>query len=118
MFALPYILFIRLHRAALDARRKTRTWQYYLYSVAGHVLVPLGAVRTAFWSAHLVSMQDSDAFALCCAAWAHAAKPTGTGEAWITARREKRRPLGDAEIVVTALLAAGRGDAATCRELL
>ncbi len=163
MFALPYILFIRLHRAALDARRKTRTWQYYLYSLAAgvlagllvafavlaayvmvevgwwylgllvvaffvtpplqpvvqrHVLVPLGAVRTAFWSAHLVSMADSDAFALCCAAWAHAAKPTNRGEVWITERREKRRPLGDAEIVVTALLAAGRGDAATCRELL
>jgi hypothetical protein len=163
MFALPYIAFIRLHRAALDARRKTRTWQYYLYSAAAgvlagllvgfaalaayvmfevgwwylgllviaffvtpplqpvvqrHVLVPLGAVRTAFWSAHLVSMADSDAFALCCAAWAHAAKPTNRGEAWITERREKRRPLGDAEIVVTALLAAGRGDAATCRDLL
>lgn len=163
MFALPYIAFIRLHRAALDARRQTRTWQYYAYSVAAgvlaaflvgfaalaayvmfevgwwylgllviaffvtpplqplvqrHVLVPLGAVRTAFWAAHLVSMQDSDAFALCCAAWAHAAKPRDAGEAWIVARRDKRRPLGDAEIVVTALLAAGRGDAATCRELL
>lgn len=163
MFALPYIAFIRLHRAALDARRKTRTWPYYAYSVAAgalagllvafaalaayvmievgwwylgvlviaffvtpplqpvvqrHVLAPLGAVRTAFWTAHLVSMKDSDAFALCCAAWAYAAKPTGAGEVWIAQRRDKRRPLGDAEIVVTALMAAGRGDAATCRELL
>src|SRR6476659_5875670 len=137
MFALPYILFVRLHRAALDARRKTRTWQYYAYSVAAgllagflvgfaamaayvmfevgwwylgvlviaffvtpplqpvmqrHVLVPLGAVRTAFWTSHLVTMADSDAFALCCAAWAHAARPTGNGEAWIAARRDKRRP--------------------------
>jgi len=163
VFALPYIAFIRLHRAALDARRRTRTWQYYAYSVAAgvlagllvgfamlaawvmvevgwwylgvvvvaffavpplqpvlsrHVLVPLGAVRSAFWTAHFVSMKDSDAYSLCCAAWAHAAKPTPSGEAWIAARRDKRRPLGDAEIVVTALLAAGRGDAATCRELL
>ncbi|MBV8758756.1 MAG: hypothetical protein JO257_15825 [Deltaproteobacteria bacterium] len=163
MFALPYIAFIRLHRAALDARRRVRTWQYYAYSVAAgllagllvgfalfasyymvlagvwylaaiiiaffvvpplqpvlqrHVLVPLGAVRTSFWIAHFVSMKDSDAFALCCAAWAHAGKPTGAGEAWIIERRDKRRPLGDAEIVVTAFLAAGRGDAATCRDLL
>ena len=163
MFALPYIAFIRLHRAALDARRRVRTWPYYAYSVAAgllagvlvgiaamasyymvlvglwylaliiiaffvvppmqpllqrHVLVPLGAVRSAFWVAHFVSMKDSDAYALCCAAWAHAGKPTGAGEAWIIARRDKRRPLGDAEIAVTALLAAGRGDATTCRDLL
>ena len=163
MFALPYIAFMRLHRAALDARRRTRTWQYYLYSVGAgvlagilagvailtayfmwdvglwylglllvaffavpplqpvlnrHVLVPLGAVRTAFWIAHFVSMKDSDAFALCCAAWAHAARPTPRGEVWIIARRDKRRPLGDSEIVVTALLAAGRGDAVTARELM
>ena len=163
MFALPYLAFIRLHRAALDARRRVRTWPYYAYSVAAgllagvlvgiaamasyymvlvglwylaliiiaffvvppmqpllqrHVLVPLGAVRSAFWVAHFVSMKDSDAYALCCAAWAHAGKPTGAGEAWIIARRDKRRPLGDAEIAVTALLAAGRGDATTCRDLL
>ena len=163
MFALPYIAFMRLHRAALDARRRTRTWQYYVYAVGAgllagilagvalftgyvmwdvglwylallvvgffavpplqpvihrHVLVPLGAVKTAFWVAHFVSMQDSDAYALCCAAWAHAARPTPAGEAWIIARRDKRRPLGDSEIVVTALLAAGRGDAVTARELM
>ncbi len=163
MFALPYLAFLRLHRAALDARRRVRAWPYYAYSVAAgllagalvgfalfasyymvvvglwylaaiivvffvvpplqpllqrHVLVPLGAVRTAFWAGHFVSMKDSDAFALCCAAWAHAVKPTGAGEAWIIARRDKRVPLGDAEVVVTAFLAAGRGDAATCRDLL
>jgi hypothetical protein len=163
MFALPYILFMRLHRAALDARRRTRTWQYYVYAVAAgllagllagvaglaayymfyvgwwhigllvlgffavpplqpvlhrHVLVPLGAVRTAFWVAHFLSMKDSDAYALCCAAWAHSARPRPADEAWIIARRDKRRPLGDSEIVVTALLAAGRGDAVTARELM
>jgi hypothetical protein len=163
MFALPYIAFMRLHRAALDARRRTRTWQYYVYSVGAgllagllagvaglaayymfyvgwwylgvlllgffavpplqpvlqrHVLVPLGAVRTSFWIAHAVTMQDSDAYALCCAAWAHAARPRPADEAWIIARRDKRRPLGDSEIVVTALLAAGRGDAVTARELM
>jgi len=163
MFALPYILVMRLHRAALDARRRTRTWQYYVYAVGAgllagilagvailaayfmfyvklwylgllivgffavpplqpvihrHVLVPLGAVRTAFWVAHFVSMQDSDAYALCCAAWAHSARPRPADEVWIIARRDKRRPLGDSEIVVTALLAAARGDAVTARELM
>ena len=163
MFALPYLAFIRLHRAALDARRRVRTWPYYAYSVAAgllagvlvaiaamasyymvlvglwylaviivaffvvpplqpllqrHVLVPVGAVRSAFWVAHFVSIKDSDAYALCCAAWAHTGKPTGAGEAWISARRDKRRPLGDAEIAVTALLSASRGDATTCRDLL
>ena len=162
-FALPYILVIRLHRLALDARRRDRSWRYFAYSlVAGalaallsgvaalaayamfdiglwplslalvalfvlpplqpivsrHVLVPLGRVRTAFWLAHFVSIDDSDAYALCCAAWAHAVKPTPAGEAWLVARRDKRVPLGDAEIIVTALLAAGRGDADTARQLL
>ena len=47
-----------------------------------------------------------------------ARKPTPEGEAWIAARRDKRVPLGDAEIIVTALLAAGRGDADTARQLM
>lgn len=163
MYALPYILIIRLHRAALDARRRDRTWRYYAYSVVAgvlaafltgvallaawamfyvglwwlalplivlfalppmqpvlnrHVLVPLGLVRTAFWVAHFVSMDDSDAYGLCCAAWAHSIKPTSAGDTWITAKRDKRVPLGDAEIIVTALLAAARGDAATARQLM
>lgn len=163
MYALPYILIIRLHRAALDARRRDRSWRYYAYSaVAGllaglltsiaalaawamfyvglwylaiamivlfvlpplqpvisrRILVPLGLVRTSFWFAHFVSMDDSDAFGLCCAAWAHSVKPTPAGEVWITARRDKRVPLGDAEIIVTALLAAARGDADTARQLM
>jgi len=163
MYALPYILIIRLHRLALDARRRDRTWRYYAYSVAAglfaavlasialfaawamfyigwwplglalivffvlpplqpvinrRVLVPLGLVRTSFWLAHAITMDDSDAYALCCAAWAHSHKPTPKAEAWLAARRDKRVPLGDAEIIVTALMAAGRGDADTARQLL
>ena len=163
MYALPYILVIRLHRAALDARRKHRSWHYYLYSaIAGllaslliavaaiaalamiyvklwylaialviffmlppmqpvisrRILVPLGAVRTSFWLAHLVSMDDSDAYGLVCAAWAHSHKPKPANEAWIINRRDKRVPLGDAEIIVTALLASARGDAETTRQLM
>lgn len=163
MYAAPYILLIRLHRAALDARRTDRTWRYYAYSLlAGvlasilvigavmaalmmvrigwwwlaivllgffaapplqpvltrHILAPLGMVRTSYWLAHFVSMDDSDAYGLCCAAWVYSHKPTERGEAWITAKRDKRIPLGDSEIIVTALLAAGRGDADTTRQLI
>jgi len=163
MYALPFLVIMRLHRLALDARRRDRTWRYYAYSVVAgtlaailavvallaayamwevgwwplaiamlvmfvapplqpvlsrRIFVPLGLVRTAFWAGHFVSMDDSDAYALCCAAWAHARKPTPAGEAWITARRDKRIPLGDSEIVVTALLAAGRGDVETTRQLM
>ncbi len=163
MYALPFFIVTRLHRAALDARRRDRTWRYLAWSaVAGllaammiatialvalalivvgwwplalalvgvcavplaqpvlvrHVFAPLGWYRVAFWAAHFSSMQDSDAYGLCCAAWAHALEPTPTGEAWIAARRDRRKPLGDSEIVVTALLAAGRGDADTARQLM
>jgi hypothetical protein len=162
-FAFPYVVLIRLHRAALDARRRERTWRYFVWSIAAgvcgavltaiamstsymlyraglwplaillvalfvepvahsmivrHILVPLGWYRAAFWTAHLATMRDSDAYGLACAAWAHAARPTPAGEAWIAARRDKRQPLGDAEIVVTALFAAARGDAETARQLL
>ncbi len=163
MYAAPYIILIRLHRAALDARRKDRTWRYYAYSLAAgglasilvvgallaafvmfrigwwwlaiillaffaapplqpvitrHILAPLGMVRTSYWLAHAVSMDDSDAYGLCCAAWACTQKPTPEAEAWISAKRDKRIPLGDSEIIVTGLLAAGRGDADTARQLL
>ncbi|HEY5926820.1 MAG TPA: hypothetical protein VIV11_34270 [Kofleriaceae bacterium] len=163
MYALPYLILIRLHRLALDARRRDRTWRYYAYSVAAgvlagvlfslalaaawlmvqvklwylgvamivlfvlpplqpvisrRILVPLGMVRTSFWLAHFVSMDDSDAYGLVCAAWAHSHKPTPRSEAWIIARRDKRVPLGDAEIIVTALLASARGDADTTRQLM
>lgn len=163
MYAIPYLLLLRLHRLALDARRRDRTWRFYLYSLAAallavglaafaalaayamwhigwwplaiavivmfvapplqpaisrRILVPMGWYRLAFWAGHFVSMDDSDAYGLVCATWAHARKPSIDGEAWITARRDKRIPLGDSEIVVTALLAAARGDADTCRQLL
>lgn len=163
LYALPYLVLMRLHRLALDARRRDRTWKYYWYSAAAaflavflalvallsayslwlvgwwplsilmfvlfvapplqpvlsrHVFAPLGLVRTAFWAGHFVTMDDSDAFGLCCAAWAHARKPTPKGEAWILARRDRRIPLGDSEIVVTALMAAARGDADAARQLM
>src|SRR5512143_2202010 len=121
MYALPFLVIMRLHRLALDARRRDRTWRYYAYSVVAgtlaailavvalliayamweigwwplaiamlvifvapplqpvlsrRIFVPLGLVRTAFWAGHFVSMDDSDAYALCCAAWANARKPT------------------------------------------
>lgn len=163
MYALPFLLLLRAHRMAIDARRRDRTKRYFAYSIAAgllagvlvsvavfvsvlmiyvglwwlgvallvmfgvpllepvltrHVLVPLGSVRLAYWVAHFTSLRDSDAYALCIAAWAHASRPTPPTEAWIAARRDKRLPLGDAEIVVTALLAAGRGDAETARQLM
>ena len=163
MYALPYFLVYRLHRLALDARRRDRTWRFVAWSVVSgllaslllgsllvvavalvaggwwwlaaalvaifvvplanpqlvrHVLVPLGWYRAAYWIGHFTSMVDSDAAGMVGAAWAHARKPTPSGEAWIAARRDKRRPLGDTEVVVTALLAAGRGDADTARALM
>ncbi|MDB4953150.1 MAG: hypothetical protein JWO36_719 [Myxococcales bacterium] len=163
MYALPYLLLVRLHRMALDARRRDRTRRYFLYSIlagllagllagiavllaavlfyAGvwwlgivllvmfavpileplltrHILIPLGSARAAYWVAHFTSLRDSDAYALCIAAWAQAIKPRPSTEAWIAARRDKRLPLGDSEIVVTALLGAGRGDAETARQLM
>src|SRR6185312_9098695 len=83
-----------------------------------HVIVPCGWYRVAFLVGHIGTARDSDADALVCAAWALLRKPTPSGEAWIAARRDKRRPLGDAEVVTTALLVAARGDADTARMLL
>ncbi|MDQ3296834.1 MAG: hypothetical protein M3619_09630, partial [Myxococcota bacterium] len=164
MYAIPYLLFARLHQAAIAARRRSRTWHYLAWSalagvlaaamlavgltfmlllwrvelwplalvvfaimiapvVAGmltrHVFVPLGWLRFAFYGG-LASRPgaDGEAFGLCCAAWAFSHKPTGKGESWLAAHRELRRPLGDGEVVVTALIAAGRGDADTARLLL
>jgi len=163
MYALPFILFMRLHRAALDARRKDRTWKFLGWSavsgllaailigsllfatavlfsiglwwlaipllalfaipVAGslitrHALVPLGLYKTAFWVGHFTSVEDSDAMALVFSAWALSHRPSTAGEVWIAARRDRRRPLGDAEVVTTALLASARGDAAGARQLM
>lgn len=164
MYALPYILFARLHQAAIAARRRDRTWHYLLWSacagvlaglmlslgaslllvfwrvglwplaivvgaimiapvVAGaltrHVFVPLGWLRGAFYGG-LASRPgaDGEAYALCCAAWALAHRPTTRGEQWLITHRDLRLPLGDAEVVVTGLIAAARGDAATARALL
>ncbi len=86
--------------------------------VVRHVLVPLGAVKTAYWVGHFASMEDSDAYGLVCGAWAYSHRPNPTDEAWLIARRDTRKPLGDAEVVVTALIAAGRGDAETARLLM
>ncbi|HEY1546399.1 MAG TPA: hypothetical protein VGG28_01195 [Kofleriaceae bacterium] len=83
-----------------------------------HVVVPRGWYRFAFWLGHFGTTRDSDADALAFAAWTQLRKPTPAGEAWIAQRRDTRKPLGDAEIITTALLAAGRGDALTCRRLL
>ncbi|MEO8549662.1 MAG: hypothetical protein ABI678_06805 [Kofleriaceae bacterium] len=163
MYALPFILFMRLHRAALNARRKDRTWKFLGWSavsgllaglllaclfsatvillyaglwwlalpllvlfalpvggtlVMRHALVPLGMYKTSFWVGHFTSIEDSDACGLVAAAWALSHRPSPSGEAWIAARRDRRKPLGDAEVVTTALLASARGDARTARELM
>ena len=80
------------------------------------VLVPAGLHRLAYHAA-LYSRPGPDpaAYALCVAAWA---SRDGAAVDWTSSRRDARRPLGDAEIAATALLAAGRGDAATARELV
>ena len=164
MYALPYLLLQRIHKAAIDARRKDRTWKYLLWSsVAGtvaalmiaigalfsfvlfrfglwplgvvvvtlmvlppvggaltrHVIVPAGWYRVAYWAGVLSRPgTDAPAYGSCVAAWALARRPSNTGEAWIAAQRDARRPLGDAEVVLTGLVAAGRGDVATARQLL
>jgi hypothetical protein len=81
------------------------------------VLVPAGWHRLAFHAAQYSRPgTDPVAYALCVAAWA---SRTPSAAAWVEAQRDARgRPLGDAEIAATALLAAGRGDVATARELL
>ncbi|HEX4456022.1 MAG TPA: hypothetical protein VH143_34410 [Kofleriaceae bacterium] len=83
-----------------------------------HVVVPRGWYRFAFWLGHVGTARDSDADALAFSAWAQLRSPSPAGETWIAARRDRRKPLGDAEIVTTALLAAGRGDVETARRLL
>jgi hypothetical protein len=79
-------------------------------------LVPAGFHRLAY-QAGLYSRPGPDpaAYALCVAAWA---SRDGDAIAWVEAQRDARHPLGDAEIAATALLAAGRGDAAIARDLL
>src|SRR5665647_449582 len=49
MYALPVILLSRLHRFAIDARRKNRTWHYFAWSgVAALIATILFAFATAF----------------------------------------------------------------------
>lgn len=164
MYGLPFVLLHRLHRYAIDARRRSRSGRYYAWAalaavcasvliaagaaaavvlwrvglwwmsviavglmvlphVAGvllrHAVVPLGWVRPAFYLAYFDKPgADGEAYALCCAAWAFASRPSPRGEAWIDRRRAARVPLGDAEVVATALIVAGRGDADAARILL
>ena len=80
------------------------------------VFVPRGYHRLAYHAA-LYSRPGTDppAYALCAAAWASTG---GAAIAWVEARRELRRPLGDGEVAATAFLAATRGDDTTARALL
>jgi hypothetical protein len=80
------------------------------------VFVPAGYHRLAYY-AGLYSRPGKDpaAYAMCVAAWASTG---GEAIAWVERRRDARKPLGDAEVTATALLAATRGDATTARELL
>src|SRR5262245_37999140 len=41
MYAIPYLLFARLHQAAIAARRRDRTWHYLLWSVLAGLLAGL-----------------------------------------------------------------------------
>ncbi len=83
------------------------------------VLVPLGAYRLSYYIGYASRPgKDPIAYGLACAGWALGADPTGTGEVWISRRRDARHPLGDGEVVATALVAAARGDADTARTLL
>jgi len=80
------------------------------------VLAPGGFHRLAYHAGrHSRPGADPGAYALCVAAWA---ARDGAAIAWVEARRDTRKPLGDAEVAATALLAAGRGDTATARSLL
>lgn len=83
------------------------------------VFVRLGAYRLAYYTA-LVSRPGTDptAYALCVAAWALGYDRSGQGEAWVARRRDGRIPLGDAEVITTALLAAARGDIEVARPLM
>lgn len=164
MYGAPYFILYKIQQAAIDARRKSRTWTYLAWScVAGllaglmltlgtllittfwivglwwmaipfgalmigpviavpavrHVFVPLGWCRAAYWAGRFSRPgTDAPAYGLCCAAWAFACDPDPKSEAWLSQRREARIPLGDAEVVMTAFVAAGRGDAETARLLL
>jgi hypothetical protein len=85
-------------------------------SLVRFVFVPGGHHRLAYYTGQYSRPgADPPAYALCVSAWA-AAGPSAI--AWVSARREARRPLGDAEVAATAFLAAARGDDTTARALL
>jgi hypothetical protein len=39
VYALPYVLLIKLHQAAIDARRQNRTWRYLAWSAAAGLAI-------------------------------------------------------------------------------
>ena len=164
MYAAPYWVVYKVHQAAIDARRRSRTGMYLAWSAAAgalaaimiafgvsmflmfwivglwwaalplggvmilpvvaplvvrHILVPLGWCRPAYWAARFSRPgADAPAYGLAAAGWSFAHDPSPTAEVWLAARREARIPMGDAEVVMTAFVAAGRGDADTARLLL
>lgn len=84
--------------------------------LARYVFVPLGWHRVAYTAAVVGRTgADPNAYGLCIAA---RASRSGSAIAWVVAQRDTRKPLGDGEVAVTALLAANRGDAETARLLL
>ncbi len=84
-----------------------------------HVVVPLGQVRLARYCAYIARPgPDAEGFALVAAAWAFLHKPHPAAEAYVLALREARKPLGDCEVIASAFVAAGHGDADTARALL
>ena len=84
-----------------------------------HALVPLGAYRLAYYAAFGARPgKDVPAYAMCVAAWALVYDRTGKGEAWVASKRDARVPLGDAEVIATALIAAARGDLDIARPLM
>lgn len=164
MYALPFLLLSRIQHAAIEARRKDRTWKYLMWSaiagacaalmmmvgmlfasmlfayglwylaifvvavmvlpaiaqqLARHVVIRFGWARLAYWMGPVCKPgTDSPALSMVMSAWAIARLPSRDNEAWLIKLRDARRPLGDAEVVVTGLLAAARGDHATARQLL
>src|SRR3569623_1129043 len=56
MYALPFILFMRLHRAALDARRKDRTWKFLGWSAVSGLLAAILIGSLLFATAVLFSI--------------------------------------------------------------
>ena len=60
MYYLPYLLFQRLHDAAINARRKNRPWKYFAFSVAAAFfsgqLIAVGLLPPATWADALLEI--------------------------------------------------------------